>query len=154
MSTRASLRSREGFVRVRSLKLKSIRIESAEDVVRQISVWDHARFHGGKEKPIINPKHVGIGQLNGFPIDEFFERRKGEIAEDLVADFADTFPTLASEVKDAWEELEALAPERFPGCSSVRPCLRASPSHRPRLPSIGQDGSQFAKGPKRNVCLW
>ena len=99
-------------------------------------------------------KHVGIGQLNGFPIDEFFERRKGEIAEELVADFADTFPTLASEVKDAWEELEALAPERFPGCSSVRPCLRASPSHHPRLPSIGQDGSRFAKGPKRNVCLW
>ena len=99
-------------------------------------------------------KHVGIGRLNGFPIDEFFERRKGEIAEDLVADFADTFPTLASEVKDAWEELEALAPERFPGCSSVRPCLRASPSHRPRLPSIGQDGSRLAKGPKRNVCLW
>jgi len=51
-------------------------------------------------------KHVGIGQLNGFPIDEFFERRKGEIAEDLVADFTDTFPTLASEVKHAWEELD------------------------------------------------
>jgi hypothetical protein len=51
-------------------------------------------------------KQVGIEQLHGFPIEEFFERRKAEIAEELVADFADTFPTLASEVKHAWKELD------------------------------------------------
>ena len=51
-------------------------------------------------------KHVGIEQFHGFPIGEFFERRKGEIAENLVADFADTFPALASQVKHAWEELD------------------------------------------------
>jgi hypothetical protein len=50
--------------------------------------------------------HVGIGQLNGLPIDEFFERRKREIAQNLVADFADTFPAIASQIKRAWEKLD------------------------------------------------
>jgi hypothetical protein len=51
-------------------------------------------------------KHAGIEQLNEFPIGEFFERRKGLIAENLVADFADTLPALASDVKRLWDRLD------------------------------------------------
>jgi hypothetical protein len=41
-----------------------------------------------------------------MPIREFFERRKRELAEELVADLADTMPALASQIKRAWEELD------------------------------------------------
>jgi hypothetical protein len=51
-------------------------------------------------------KHVGIVNLNGLSIDEFFHRRRREITENLLADFADTFPALASQIKLAWKKLD------------------------------------------------
>ena len=51
-------------------------------------------------------KHVGLSHINGFPLREFFDRRRRKIAEDLVADYADTFPALASQIKLAWEKLD------------------------------------------------
>jgi len=51
-------------------------------------------------------KHVGLSQINGFPVREFFDRRRREIAKDLIADSADTFPALASQIKLAWEKLD------------------------------------------------
>jgi hypothetical protein len=51
-------------------------------------------------------KHVGVSDINGFPLREFFDRRRREIAKDLIADSADTFPALASQIKLAWEKLD------------------------------------------------
>jgi hypothetical protein len=51
-------------------------------------------------------KYVGVSNINGFPVREFFSRRSREIAEDLIADCADTFPALASRIKLAWKKLD------------------------------------------------
>jgi hypothetical protein len=51
-------------------------------------------------------KHVGLSEINGFPVREFFDRRKRKIAQDLIADSADTFPALASQIKIAWQKLD------------------------------------------------
>ena len=51
-------------------------------------------------------KQVGIESLNGFSVEEFFHRRRREIAEKSVAEAADDFPALASQMKLAWEKLE------------------------------------------------
>jgi hypothetical protein len=51
-------------------------------------------------------KHVGIVDFNGLSIDEFFDQRRREITENRLADFADTFPALASQIKLAWEKLD------------------------------------------------
>jgi hypothetical protein len=51
-------------------------------------------------------KHVGIVDLNGLSIGDFFDRRRREIAENLIADSADTFPALASQMKLAWKKLD------------------------------------------------
>jgi hypothetical protein len=51
-------------------------------------------------------KHVGLSHINGFPLREFFDRRRREIAKDLIAESADTFPAVASQIKLAWEKLD------------------------------------------------
>ncbi len=51
-------------------------------------------------------KRVGVSDINGFPVREFFDRRRRKIAKDLIAESADTFPTLASQIKLAWEKLD------------------------------------------------
>jgi hypothetical protein len=51
-------------------------------------------------------KHVGVSDINGFPVREFFSRRSREITEDSIAEFADTFSALASQIKIAWEKLD------------------------------------------------
>jgi hypothetical protein len=51
-------------------------------------------------------KHVGIVNLNGLSIGDFFDRRRCEIAENLIADSADRFPALASQMKFAWKKLD------------------------------------------------
>jgi hypothetical protein len=51
-------------------------------------------------------KHVGLSHINGFPVREFFGRRRREIAENLIADSADTYPALASQMKLAWQKLD------------------------------------------------
>jgi len=56
-------------------------------------------------------KHVGIEQLDDFPIDEFFHRRMRKIADDLIADYADTFPARASQIKAAWEQIGRERPD-------------------------------------------
>jgi hypothetical protein len=43
--------------------------------------------------------------IEGFPVRVFFERRKREKSELLVADFADTNPRMASDVKAARDQL-------------------------------------------------
>jgi hypothetical protein len=46
-------------------------------------------------------------------IEEFFHRRKREIAESLVAESADAFPALASQIKVMWDKLDR---EQTRGC--------------------------------------
>jgi hypothetical protein len=50
--------------------------------------------------------NAGVSQIEGFPVREFFERRKREKGEQLVSDLADANPTLASEVKAAMDKLD------------------------------------------------
>lgn len=49
---------------------------------------------------------AGVSQIEGFSVREFFERRKRETSEELVRDFADTNPRMASDVKAAWDKLD------------------------------------------------
>jgi len=51
-------------------------------------------------------KHVGINTINGLSIGKFLIQRQREITDHLIADHADTFPALASQVKAALEEIE------------------------------------------------
>jgi hypothetical protein len=51
-------------------------------------------------------KHVGIDNINGLSLREFLIQRRREITEQLLADFADTFPALASQIKAAIGEIE------------------------------------------------
>ena len=51
-------------------------------------------------------KHIGVNDINGLPIGQFLIQKQREITEDLVADFADTFPAQASQIKAALEDIE------------------------------------------------
>ncbi len=75
-------------------------------------VWEHlSRFgqlaHDDASLEILQVVAAasGVTEINGVPLRVFFERRKREIVERLIADFADTNPALASRVKMAWEKI-------------------------------------------------
>ncbi len=50
---------------------------------------------------------LGVVTLNGMPVREFFERRKTQETEELIADFADVNPAAASHVKALWDGYNA-----------------------------------------------
>jgi hypothetical protein len=75
-------------------------------------IWEHLSkiFLAASEHALLDTieaiaSEAGVSRIEGFPVREFFERRKGEKSEHLVADFADTNPRMASEVKAAWDKL-------------------------------------------------
>ena len=49
---------------------------------------------------------LGVSQIQGMPIQEFYGRRRRSIAEHLVADFADGHPAMASQMKAAWDKVD------------------------------------------------
>jgi hypothetical protein len=49
---------------------------------------------------------AGVSEIKGLSVRDFFEETKTQRAEELVADFADTNHTLASQMKSAWDKLE------------------------------------------------
>jgi hypothetical protein len=49
---------------------------------------------------------AGVAEIKGQSIRDWFEMRKHTIAQELVADFADTNPKLASQIKSAWDSLD------------------------------------------------
>jgi hypothetical protein len=51
-------------------------------------------------------KQAGIVTLNSLSIREFFDQRRRQLTEELLSEFADTFPALASQIKQAWEKLD------------------------------------------------
>ena len=48
---------------------------------------------------------AGITSIEDLPVRDFYEKRKYEISEDLVRDYADTNPSMASKVKEIWDIL-------------------------------------------------
>lgn len=78
-----------------------------EFVLEQLqNIWQKAYNDAMFELVAAIAKHVGIAELDGLSIGGFLDRRKREIAENLVADMADTFPALASQIKRAWEQFD------------------------------------------------
>jgi hypothetical protein len=76
-------------------------------------VWEHLReiFLLASEQALLDTveaiaSKVGVSEIDGFPVREFFDRRKREIGERLVADFADTNPRMASDVKAALDQMD------------------------------------------------
>lgn len=49
---------------------------------------------------------LGVSEIQGMPIQEFYGRRRRSIAEHLVADFADCHPAMASQMKAAWDKVD------------------------------------------------
>lgn len=50
---------------------------------------------------------AGIKKLQGMPVEEFYHRKKEAIAEQLVADLADSQPARATALKAAWDQIRA-----------------------------------------------
>jgi hypothetical protein len=50
---------------------------------------------------------LGVSQIQGIPIEEYYERKRRAIAENHVADFADMNMKLASHIKEEWKKLDA-----------------------------------------------
>jgi hypothetical protein len=75
-----------------------------EEVVweRLLSFFQKAHNDALLEVVQIIAKRVGIERIDGLPVDEFFHQRMRKIAQDLVADYADTFPNMASQIKRKW----------------------------------------------------
>jgi hypothetical protein len=48
---------------------------------------------------------IGINQIKGMPIREYYDRRRGAMEGDLMRDLADTNHLLASKVKEASEQI-------------------------------------------------
>lgn len=77
------------------------------------SVWEHLSKFGqlahndaSMEMLEVIAAAARVTEINGVPLRVFFERRKQEIVENLVSEFADTNPTLASQIKAAWEKFD------------------------------------------------
>lgn len=49
---------------------------------------------------------LGVSQIHGMPIVEYFHRKKSEMAEDLIRDFSDHNPAAATAIKAAWEDVK------------------------------------------------
>jgi hypothetical protein len=49
---------------------------------------------------------LGVSQIGGFPVREFYERKKTKIAADLLRDFADVSAEMASKIKRVWDEMD------------------------------------------------
>lgn len=49
---------------------------------------------------------AGIDQVEGFSIPDYYSKRKWEISEDLVKDYADTNIAMASKVEELWKRLD------------------------------------------------
>ena len=50
---------------------------------------------------------LGVSQIQGFPVREFYERKKRRISEDLLRDFADVNVAIASKIKAVWDKMDA-----------------------------------------------
>jgi hypothetical protein len=46
---------------------------------------------------------TGLTEINGSPLRDFYNERKRDITEKLIREIADTDPTLASQLRAAWE---------------------------------------------------
>ena len=49
---------------------------------------------------------LGVSQIQGFPVREFYERKKRKIAEDLLRDFADVNVAMASKIRRVWDKMD------------------------------------------------
>ena len=47
----------------------------------------------------------GVKEIEGLSIKDFYNKRHGEISEELVKDYADTNIAMASKVKSLWNQL-------------------------------------------------
>jgi hypothetical protein len=47
---------------------------------------------------------LGVSQIQGMPIEQFFAQRKVQLAEELIANYSDQNPRLATALKAAWEK--------------------------------------------------
>jgi len=79
----------------------------------EVTVWRTAlqilqRAHDDALLEIVEviAKHFGIDTVNSLSIGKFLIQRQREITDHLVADFADTFPAQASQIKAAIQEIE------------------------------------------------
>ena len=79
----------------------------------EAEIWEHlgkvfvlAHLNALTETVEALASRLGISEIEGRSVDEFFHRRKHDFSEQLVADLADTNPTFASQIKAAWEKLD------------------------------------------------
>ena len=95
---------------VRSIypELRRMRVALFEEFVQEMLTDIFQKAHNDTMLETLEAiaKQVGVSDINGFPVREFFRRRRRKIAKDLIADSADTFPALASQIKLAWEKLD------------------------------------------------
>ena len=50
-------------------------------------------------------KQLGQHQIDGLALDTYFDKKRQDIADNLVENLADEFPTLAEQIKRAWKRV-------------------------------------------------
>jgi hypothetical protein len=73
--------------------------------------WGHLRKFGqlahndaSLELLLVVATAAGVTEINGVPLRAFFESRKSDIVERLIADYSDINPNLASQMKAVWKK--------------------------------------------------
>ena len=47
-----------------------------------------------------------VSQIQGMPLEEYFHRKKTEMADELIRDFSDHNPNAATAIKAAWVKIQ------------------------------------------------
>ena len=83
--------------------------EEKKKIERSVDVWQHlmriwqtSRDSAVEDAIVQVASAAGVSEIEGVPIRSYIGRRARALAEQMVAEFADTDISLASEIKSLW----------------------------------------------------